>query len=108
VSPDLNLPRRKPGPANRRGDRCDSCGKRAPDVVGPILLGIHKWGEFGIDGEHEGRAWRASVLLCPDHAERMAAFVGSGGIAGQGPTPPRIVSNEGGFYEDPEWIADAA
>lgn len=96
---------RERGPSSRIGGRCDCCGHSAGDVVGPILLGIQKWGEFEIDGEYDGRRWRAKVLLCPDHAERMAAFVASGGAAGQGPKPPRIVSSEGGFYAEPEYVS---
>lgn len=81
--------------------RCDACGVGAPDVVGPILLGTMRWRTFGIDGVYEGRAWVADVLLCPNCAPRMEAFVASGGVNGYGPKPPTIKTSEGGFYVEP-------
>jgi hypothetical protein len=84
---------------------CDSCGRGAPDVVRPILLGYYRWGEFNIDGEHEGREWRADVLLCPTCAPRMTAFVASGGIAGRGPKPPVIQTCRGGQRQEPDFAA---
>jgi hypothetical protein len=87
--------------------RCDSCAEPAPDVVAPILHGIHKWAEFGIDGVHNGRRWEASVLLCPRCAPRMKAFVESGGQHGQGPTPPVIQTSSGGRDTEPRYIEEA-
>lgn len=83
--------------------RCDSCGETAPDVVGPILFAFHHWGEFGIDGEHEGRAWRADVLLCPRHAVEMDAYVKAGGTPRAG-RAPAIATCRGGLGTEPRWL----
>lgn len=98
--------------------RCDSCGNLAPDVVAPILHGQHGWEEFEIDGEHKGRRWTASVLLCDGGnghkrtgngcASRMRAFVESGGQHGAGPQPPQIRSCRGGQQVEPDYAERAA
>lgn len=99
--------------------RCDACGNRAPDAVAPILFGMHGWREFGLDGEIDGRPWEGTVLLCDDTggglgwratgkgcASRMAAFIDSGGRAGQaGPKPPNIQTFRGGRDTEPKWLA---
>jgi hypothetical protein len=87
---------------------CDCCGRAAPDVVGPILLGFNRWGTFAIDGVHEGRRWETNVLLCgnqySDHgcARDMEAFV-----AGRGPRP-KLVTTEGGRVTEAEFAAQHA
>lgn len=97
----------------KKGSQCDSCGMRAPDVVGPILIGLEGWKTYEIDGIWKGKPWRANVLLCgvrpiSGHvggcSARMEAFVASGGIAGKGPQPCSIVTTEGGFYTEAEFI----
>lgn len=97
--------------------RCDSCGELAPDVVAPILYGNHGWREFGIDGEHDGRPWRADVLLCDGAhgwrptgqgcASRMAAYIEAGGTPSAGPAPT-IKTCRGGRKTEPEWLELAA
>lgn len=95
--------------------KCDACGQPAPDVVAPILHGIHGWREFAIDGVDEERGpWEASVLLCDGGAgwrrtgkgcrSRMEAFVDSGGLAGHGPKPPNIVTSNGGRDTEPRYL----
>lgn len=81
----------------------------APNVVAPILHGIHGWGEFAIDGVHQGRQWRADVLLCPHHAPAMKRYIEAGGTPSAG-RPPHIQSCRGGrqvepTYLDPEPVA---
>lgn len=85
--------------------RCDSCATGAPPDVGPILIGIRKWGTFELDGEQDGRAYVASVLLCPQCTVKMRAFVATGGRAGEGPKPPDIRTFRGGRDTEPEWAS---
>lgn len=92
----------------KKGSRCDSCGRSAPDVVGPILIGCEGWGTYAIDGVYEGVKWEASVLLCgvrPLGGRKggcmavMEAF-----LAGKGGRP-RIVTTEGGWMTEDEFAA---
>lgn len=98
----------EPPRLRKKYSRCDSCGQFAPDVVGPILIGIEGWRTFEIDGVYQGRAWKTNVLLCgsrslsrsyPRCADRMAAFVN-----GVGPRPG-IRTTEGGWLTEDEFAA---
>lgn len=73
---------------------CDSCGCAAPDVVGPILVGMKGWGSFEVAFNWHGRRGLGQVLLCPPCTRRLNAG-----------DHPQLQTLGGGRTTEPEWCA---